>query len=503
MMQNPILLSQVLEAVPPQWDRPIAGVSQDSRNLVPGSLFLARAGLKHHGLDFLEALIEKEVAAIAAEPSGDWDEARIAQTATTHALPILPVANLGHRASQIAGAFFGHPSKSMKLIGITGTNGKTSCALGLAQALEVVEPCLVIGTLGHGRPGTIQTGTHTTPDAVSLQALLAEARDAGIKDAVMEVSSHALDQGRVEALAFDMAVFTNLSRDHLDYHGDMQSYGQAKARLFEMPGLKAAVINADDALAAELVTRLAPEVRLALYGAKIPAALAARAELRIELGCLAAKSSGLELELSINGEPLSFGSHWLGLFNAHNLMAMLAVLLLEGLGTQEAVKRLAHISPPPGRMEAFGGGSQPLVVVDYAHTPDALEQALKALRPHCPGRLALVFGCGGGRDKGKRPLMGAIAERLADRVILTNDNSRDEPPEAIIRDIRSGMSKPQQAEVETDRAAAIRLGLASLGPGDLLAVCGKGHETTQQIGNEIRDFSDRLCVQQLLLEMAA
>lgn len=502
-MSGQMLLSQLLDAVPPEWDRYVSAISQDSRILEPGSLFLARAGLNHHGLDFLKTLLEKQVAAIAAEPGGDWDEARIATAAKAHDLPILAVPHLGHRASQIAGAFFGQPSRSMKVMGITGTNGKTSCALGLAQAMEVSEPCLVIGTLGHGRPSAIQTGSHTTPDAVSLQAILSEARDAGIKTTVMEVSSHALDQGRVEALDFDTAVFTNLSRDHLDYHGDMQSYGRAKARLFEMPGLKAAVINADDAFAAELVQRLASEVRLALYGAKIPAALATRAELCIELESLAARPSGLQLALGINGESLSFDSHWLGLFNAHNLMAMLAVLLLEGLSTAQARQRLAHISPPPGRMEAFGGGSLPLVVVDYAHTPDALEQVLKALRPHCSGRLALVFGCGGGRDKGKRPLMGAIAERLADRIILTNDNSREEPPEDIIEDIRAGMKQPNKAEVEPERASAIRLGLVGMGAGDLLAVCGKGHETSQQIGTEIRDFSDRLCVEQLLMEMAA
>lgn len=497
------LLSQLLEGVPPQWDRPILDVAQDSRALRPGSLFLARAGFAQHGLDFLDIALASGVAAIAAEPAGDWSEARILQLAQQHQVPILAVPELGQQASQIAGAFFGHPGKAMRLVGITGTNGKTSCALGLAQAFEQSGPCLVIGTLGHGRPSAIQAGSHTTPDAVSLQQILAEARDQGIKRAVMEVSSHALDQGRVAALAFDVGVFTNLSRDHLDYHGDMDSYAQAKAHLFEMPGLGAAAINADDAFAPALMERLAPEIRLALYGTAIPRALAGRAQWRIELRALETGTRGLHLQLEINGEALSLASSWLGLFNASNLMAMLAVLLLEGISAAEAVQRLEHISPPPGRMEAFGGGARPLVVVDYAHTPDALEQVLKALRPHCTGRLALVFGCGGDRDQGKRPLMGAIAERLADRVILTNDNPRSESPQAIVEDIRSGMTNPEGAELELERAAAIRLGLAGMGPGDLLAVCGKGHETSQQIGAEIRDFSDRLCVEQLLMEMAA
>jgi UDP-N-acetylmuramoyl-L-alanyl-D-glutamate--2,6-diaminopimelate ligase len=501
-------LSQLLEGLMPQhevmpWDRSILDVSQDSRDLKPGSLFLARAGLHSHGLDFLEQIIGQGLAAIIAEPTAVWDEARIAKAALEVEVPILPLPGLGQHISQIAGAFFGHPSQSMRLVGITGTNGKTSCALGLAQAFEHLDQTLVIGTLGHGRPGQITPGSHTTPDAVSLQRMLAAYLGQGVWRAVMEVSSHALDQGRVAALRFATAVFTNLSRDHLDYHGDMQSYGLAKAELFEMPGLGAAVINADDALAETLVGRLAPGVRLALYGSGLPVQLAARAELRLELKRLEARVGGLQLLLEVNGEALELSSTWLGAFNASNLMAMLGVLLLEGIAPGEAARLLAQVSPPPGRMEAFGGGQGPLVVVDYAHTPDALEQALKALRPHCPGRLALVFGCGGDRDQGKRPLMGAIAERLADRVILTNDNPRSEPGQRIVEAILAGMQQPERAEVELDRAAAIRLGLTDMGQGDLLAVCGKGHESTQQIGAELRDFSDRLWVQRLLTGEAA
>lgn len=502
-MAQPILLSKLLEAVPPEWDRPILAISQDSRDIRPGCLFLARMGLRQHGLDFLNTVLEQGAVAIAAEPAGAWSTEAIDRLARDRQLPILSVPGLGHKASQIAGNFHGHPSRAMRVIGITGTNGKTSCALGLAQALEQLAPAMSIGTLGHGRPGQLVAGSHTTPDALSLQAILAEARAEGIAQVAMEVSSHALDQGRVAALAFDTAVFTNLSRDHLDYHGDMHSYAAAKMRLFQMPGLKAAVINADDVCAQGLVSVLAADIRLVLYGRDIPAALAARAEFCVHLISLESRGSGLCLHLDFNGQRLELDSGWLGTFNASNLMAMLGVLLLEGVAPDRAVALLALVQPPPGRMEAFGGGTRPLVVVDYAHTPDALEQVLTALRPHCPGRLGLVFGCGGDRDRGKRPLMGAIGERLADRVILTNDNPRSEAPAAIIADIQAGMEHPANAEVELDRAAAIRHGLAQLAAGDILAVCGKGHENTQQIGSELRDFSDRLWVSHLLLETAA
>lgn len=500
MKSQALMLSDLIEGLAVEQDRALSEVSQDSRELAVGGLFLARAGAHSHGLDFFADVCARGAVAVLAEPDRRWPLKRIQQLAASSDLPVVPVADLGQRASAIAGAIHANPSAALRVIGITGTNGKTSCALALGHCLSQFADTLVIGTLGIGRPDALQSSGCTTPDAVSLQRHLAEFLDQGGEVVVMEVSSHALDQGRVAAIHYDTAVFTNLSRDHLDYHGDMASYGRAKARLFGFAGLGLAVINADDAFAAELVQGLAPEVRLALYGRVIPPALERRADRLLRLEELVSHGQGLDLQVRVDDQSVQLRSRWLGRFNAENLLAILTVLLEQGVGLERAVELLAEAPPPPGRMEAFGAPGQPLLVVDYAHTPDALEKVLLALRDHCRGTLSCLFGCGGDRDQGKRPQMGAVAERVADRVLLTDDNPRSEDGDAIIRDILAGTLRPSAIRVQRDRAAAIRQVIQEAAADDVVAICGKGHETTQTLGLEVRPFSDRALVAQLLQE---
>ncbi len=496
-MSETVMLSQLLPDVLPVLDRSLTDVTQDSRRVTPGCLFLARAGLQSHGMAFLNQVREGGAAAVLAEPDAQWPETQI-QVLSSDEMPILPMVDLGRKSSAIAGAFFGSPSAALRVIGITGTNGKTSCAYAMACALEGIAETVVIGTLGNGFPAQLEATSHTTPDAVELQRLLAHFRDTGIEAVAMEASSHALDQGRAAAVHFDVAVFTNLSRDHLDYHADMVSYGAAKRILFQSPGLGVAVINGDDPYAPMLVETLSDEVRLVIYGFAPDAVLRDRADRLILGGDLKTTLNGLQLSIATGDEKGLLFAPWLGRFNASNLMAVLAVLLEQGLSLETTLDRLKCLPAVPGRMEALGRPGQPQVVVDYAHTPDALEKVLAALRLHCEGRLICVFGCGGDRDSGKRPLMGRAAEQFADLVLITDDNPRSEEPARITDEILTGMQRPQQVRVEHDRERAIALALAEAGPTDLVAVCGKGHEVGQRIGTEIRPFDDRECVRRVL-----
>ncbi|HIE55302.1 MAG TPA: UDP-N-acetylmuramoyl-L-alanyl-D-glutamate--2,6-diaminopimelate ligase, partial [Chromatiaceae bacterium] len=373
------------------------------------------------------------------------------------------------------------------MLGVTGTNGKTSVSLFLSQALPKVWRCAITGTLGNGFPGALEPSTHTTPDAVQAQRILDSLERSGARAVAMEVSSHALDQHRLEAVPFHTAVFTNLSRDHLDYHGSMSNYARAKQRLFERPELELAVINSDDGMGGELVRKLAGRVRrVACHrGGKT---LGAEEFVRLER--LYPSDRGLEMEVTTSWGEAVVRSRLVGDFNVTNLQLVLGVMLGWGVPLEEAVKHLEQLQTVPGRMEKFGGGDHPLVVVDYAHTPDALQRALTSLRAHTSGRLWCVFGCGGDRDRGKRPQMGRIAEALADEVIVTDDNPRHEPSTSIIADILEGMTSPGTAHVIPDRAWAIATALAESRPGDTVLVAGKGHETWQQVGDLRLPFSD-------------
>lgn len=486
-------------------DRDVLGLSMDSRGTRKGDLFLACAGTRTHGLDYVDAAIGSGAIAVAWESAQPVHGCEIRRV-DGREIPLLAVPGLGRRVGEIAERFYGLPSRQLFIVGITGTNGKTSCSQFLAQALSELgegagqaAPCGVIGTLGSGLFGRPEPGRHTTPDPVTLHRLLADMRDSGVANVAMEVSSHGLHQGRVDGIAFDIAVFTNLSRDHLDYHEDMNAYGEAKQRLFGMPGLKSAVINADDAYGRGLLESLPTGVKAVSYGltqdaAAAAARLAGQADFvgAVQGGALQMRRDGFQLAVTSPWGEGMLNSPLLGRFNASNQLAVLAVLMLMDIPMADALEALSRTRTVPGRMERFAvQGGQTQIVVDYAHTPDALRHVLGAVREHCSGELWCVFGCGGERDRGKRPLMGAAAEALADRVVLTDDNPRHEDAERIIADILSGVEDPSSVRVERDRGSAIRSAFESAGPDDIVVVAGKGHETWQQVGDERLPFSDR------------
>jgi UDP-N-acetylmuramoyl-L-alanyl-D-glutamate--2,6-diaminopimelate ligase len=458
---------------------PISGLSLDSRQVQPGDLFFACEGGKVHAKSFISQAIEGGARVVM------W-ESPLTRSEVRDGVPVFGVPDLRQLIGPIAERFYGSPSQQQFVVGITGTNGKTSVSQFVAQALGEDGPCGMLGTLGNGLFGQLEAGTHTTPDAITLHALLASLREQGAERVVMEVSSHGLEQGRAVGVHFDVAVFTNLSHEHLDYHGDMRAYGLAKRRLFESRGLKYAVINIDDDYGRELLTSLPGAVGTVSYGFK-------GGEVQPSL-------LGSDLQLGRHGLRLQVQSDWgsdelqvplLGGFNAYNLLAALGVLLAAGIPFDEALQRLAKVQPVPGRMEGYGGDDgQPLVVVDYAHTPDALEQVLKALRAHAEGQLWCVFGCGGDRDRSKRPLMAKVAEQHADRVVVTDDNPRTENSGVIVADILGGFVDVDTVTVIADRARAITEAIAKAEPQDVVLVAGKGHEDYQLIGEQRQPFSD-------------
>ncbi len=480
---------------------PVNGLSADSRAVQPGDLFFALRGAHCHGLDFLDRVRTAGAQAVLWEPPDDAHDARQngALAGEGASLPLLAVPELRQKLGLIASRFYGEPSGRLAVVGITGTDGKTSCAHFIAQALSHAdaEPCGLLGTLGTGVYGATEPSLHTTPDPLAVQRWLAGQVARGGRYAAMEVSSHALDQGRVNGVRFAVAVLTNLTRDHLDYHGTLDAYAAAKRRLFFDHAPDWAVLNMEDALGRALAAGLPVAAPWIGYG------LGAHPE-RLERFVW-----GEELALTPAGLRMRIRSSWgegdlqaglLGRFNAHNLLAALATLLALEMPLTEALARLARTTPVPGRMERLGGvPGQPLAVIDYAHTPHALEQALSALRAHGGGRLWCVFGCGGDRDPGKRPPMGAVAERWADRVIVTDDNPRTEDPAQIISAILAGMQHPERVTILHDRRAAIRCALAEAAAGDRVLVAGKGHEDYQIIGGERRPFSDQAVVREFFL----
>jgi len=453
----------------------VRGLRTDSRRLAMGDAFIAIPGERHDGRDYLAAAEPAGVSVILAE-SGLNE----LQRAAAGGVPVIEVPGLVRQLGAIAARFYGDPSSRMHLVGVTGTNGKTTTSRLLAQLLRrAYGHCGVVGTLGAVLDDSVEEVVNTTPDAIALHEKLAEWRDAGVEHAVLEVSSHALAQDRVSGLAFDTGIFTNLTRDHLDYHGDMDSYGAAKARLFQVEGLSAAVINADDAYSEKIaVVDGADRLRYSLAGK--------RAEL--VASDIDYRDNGLEARLRTPWGSGRLRSPLAGDFNLGNLIAALAAACGAGVDFSWALETVPSLRGIPGRMEYVPNGRGLQVVVDYAHTPDALRRALLALRPHTSGQLICVFGCGGDRDSGKRPEMGRIAGDLADRIVITSDNPRNESPEAIIADIQVGAGG--DAEVEVDRARAISRAVAAARSGDCILVAGKGRETCLRIGAERLPFSD-------------
>lgn len=507
MSSNGRPLSDLLAGIAPanalaaSGDIVVRGLALDSRRVRAGDAFFALAGTTAHGITFAPKAVERGASAILAEPSAAFpspaggrrrrvapDEGGVAE---------IWIDGLHDRVGEIAARFFDHPSQSLRVIGVTGTNGKTSIVQLLAGALQGLGAhAATIGTLGAGRVGAIREGERTTPDAISVQALLAEFRDEGVSHVAMEVSSHAVAQGRVNAVAFDVAAFTNLTRDHLDYHGTMEAYGAAKAKLFAWPNLRAAVINVDDAFGRRLIANLPGGVQGLSYGVD-------NAEAAIVATHVRTSGDGLNFHLRTPWGEGDIATSLLGRFNVANLLAVAGCLGALGYAFTQIRDALASAQPVVGRMNRLGGGANlPLVVVDYAHTPDALEQALANLRSHCEGRLICVFGAGGERDRGKRPQMAAIAERLADRVIVTDDNPRNENGDAIVAQIVAGFARPEAVAVQRDRAQAIALALREAKAGDVVLIAGKGHEPYQEVAGIKHPFDD-LAVARRTLEARA
>ncbi|MCU7796810.1 MAG: UDP-N-acetylmuramoyl-L-alanyl-D-glutamate--2,6-diaminopimelate ligase [Candidatus Thiodiazotropha sp. (ex Myrtea spinifera)] len=485
--------------VPPGQDCEVTSLTLDSRQVVDGAIFLACTGTRHHGLAFARQAMAQGAEVILWEPDNAEGD-QLAADLIKEGFPLLAMPKLSVHISEIAARFYGDPSQHLTVFGVTGTNGKTSVCQLLAQALQNDGPCGIMGTLGYGFPSALESTGFTTPDAVTVQRLLTEMWLGGAKTVSMEVSSHALDQGRAAAVHFTGAIFTNLSRDHFDYHGSFENYAAAKQRLFQMPGLESAVINIDDAQGASLLNVLSNDVETLVYSLKADAELPdglsgwARA---IEI---TPTTQGMEIRIATHrGEGL-LKTRLLGRFNAANLLAVLLVLLQRDWDLSRALRVMVELTTVPGRMQLFTGDEKPSVVVDYAHTPDALEKALQATRVHCDGRLFVVFGCGGDRDRGKRPQMGALAEQLADVVFVTDDNPRSESSAEIIQQILAGMHQPEATQIEGDRGLAIRRAIEMARPGDMVLVAGKGHEDYQLIGEQVLHFDDREQVTAALAE---
>lgn len=483
-MRLPILLKGFTDIC----DLNITGLCIDSRKVMPGDLFIAYPGTQTDGRQYIDQAISQGAAAVIYENSPDFS------LETIHpAIPIIPIPNLQDHLGKIASTFYENPSQNMEMIGVTGTNGKTTCTQLIAQTLQSLEiPCGVIGTLGYGfPPEPLTPNVNTTPDPVTLQSQLAFLKQKA-NIVAMEVSSHALQQKRTQGIEFDVGVFTNLSHDHLDYHETMERYWEAKQILFKNYPLKYTVINLDDthgqALAHDLKNKV-PVIGYTLQENEVPCANDLRV---IKAQQVRLSSKGIQAKIvSPFGEGL-LKSPLLGRFNLSNLLASLgAICLLHPQLEFETI--LAHLSKAKtisGRMQTLGGKKQPLIVIDYAHTPDALKQSLMALREHTQGKLWCVFGCGGDRDQGKRPLMGQIAEHYSDQLIITDDNPRNENPKEIVKQITDGLSCPWAAEIEHDRKIAIAHAVECAKAGDIILIAGKGHEHYQYILDRKIAFND-------------
>jgi UDP-N-acetylmuramoyl-L-alanyl-D-glutamate--2,6-diaminopimelate ligase len=462
------------------------GLAADSRALQRGEVFLAYPGERADGRRFIGQAAARGAAAVVWEREGfEWPAAI--------RVPHLAVDGLKRLAGPLGHEVYAHPSEKLWVVGVTGTNGKTSCSQWIAQALSNAgRNCAVIGTLGLGFPDRLEADPNTTPDAIVLQRALRRFLDSGAKVVAMEASSIGLDQGRLEGVRFACALFTNISRDHLDYHGDMERYAQAKMRLFRAQGLAHVVLNLDDPLGVRIAQSLAGS-RIERIGYSLAAGAAAAGGLEhwLEARHIVLSDAGVKLTLSSDMGSADIVSPLIGRFNVANLLGAVGVLLASGESLADAARAAEQFEPPPGRMQRLGGGDQPLVVIDYAHTPDALDKALGALRDVArarDGKLVCVFGCGGERDRGKRPLMGAAASRHADYIIVTSDNPRSESPSGIIAEILPGVSIAHAIEV--DRGAGIQAAISRARPGDVVLIAGKGHEPYQEIAGVRLPFSD-------------
>lgn len=486
-------LSVLLQDVAPAAvDVEITALALDSRKVTPGSLFFACKGTQADGSQFIQDAITRGASAVVIDVDA------LPLSIETQ-VPIIAVGHLQQKIGHIASRFYHDPSRELNMMGITGTNGKTSCSHFIAQMLQSFNiSCGIIGTLGSGFYGALGEAGLTTPDAISLQAMLRDFVKKEAQAVAMEVSSHSIHQGRVNGVEFNTAIFTNLTQDHLDYHGDMQTYAKVKRRLFAELASNNLIINADDEYGLQWIHELAPDKNIVAYGTQ---------SLVSPLPANVPYVYAEEINLSLQGITALVHTPWgsgklqvplIGQFNLSNVLAVLTTLCLQDIPLNTVLAYLTQLKPVPGRMQTLGGKQSPLIVVDYAHTPDALEKVLQALRAHTQGKLICVFGCGGDRDQAKRPLMAAIAERLADTVIVTNDNPRHEAPEIIVEQINKGFSHPERVLTILDRAQAIKKSIQLASHTDCVLIAGKGAERYQQIGDVKTPFDDVKCASQCL-----
>jgi UDP-N-acetylmuramoyl-L-alanyl-D-glutamate--2,6-diaminopimelate ligase len=455
--------------------RVIEGLCLDSRRVRNGDAFVALSGGQHDGRRFIEAAILKGAVAVLAEAE-QFSESE------QGGVPVIGVPALSAGLVALAARFHTDPMASLSVLGVTGTNGKSSVAWFLRDAMNALGmPCALIGTLGAHYGDYHDDVGHTTPDTLTLHAALAGFRDRGACFVAMEVSSHALAQNRLAGVPVSVAAFTNLSRDHLDYHGDMDSYFLAKRRLFDGQGAAAAVINTADSYGARLATQLPASLRLVRVGDE-----------QADVHCLQAEMTpeGINAVLMLVGERIRVQAPLYGRFNIDNLMLVAGMLAIQGADVRAIERALSSVTPVPGRMQPVREGKGPVVLVDYAHTPDGLEKALIAVREHFTGQLWCVVGCGGNRDVGKRPQMASLAEQLADHLVLTSDNPRHEEPMAIIGDMLAGVRHPESVMVMADRREAVRHAVLQAGDDDVVLVAGKGHERWQEIGDQRLPLDD-------------
>ena len=468
------------------FDVEVNALSQDSRESQDGSLFIARQGAKYSGVEFAMQAASKGAKAILLEGSEESAQLLKAELQEQGYLtPVMAWDNEALSLSALADRFYHSPSRAMVVVGVTGTNGKTSTAHFMVQLLTAMgEKAALLGTIGIGFLGQLESSSHTTLEPVLLQRTLATLRSEGATHVVMEVSSHAIDQGRIDQVAFDLVGYTNLTRDHLDYHGTMDAYAAAKARLFRDYAVPLQIVNADDLVVQELLDESTEQQRVG-FSTTNQSSWA-------YLASQVFRPDGLSLEFSLAGETTQLDVPLMGSFNVANLLLAVASLKLLGFEANDIERAALQLKSVPGRMELIEVKQGPIVIVDYAHTPDALEKALLACREHLKdGAISVLFGCGGDRDQGKRPLMAQVAASHADSVWVTSDNPRTENPQAIVDQIMTGFASQDSVQQVLGRADAIDLAIAAANEGDIVLLAGKGHEDYQEINGERLPFSDQ------------
>ena len=470
-------------------DKMITDLTLDSRKIIGGELFIAIPGFNTDGRDFIADACKRGAVAVLAEGGDGYPLPVSCMDA-----PVIRVDHLQGQVGDLANRYYRQPSEKVKVIGVTGTNGKTSCCWFISQLMEQMgQACAVMGTVGKGMPGDLSTSLNTTVDVLSTHSFVSHLANKEVSALAMEVSSHGLDQGRVDGMTFEVGLFTHISRDHLDYHGSLEEYAKAKAKLFSHCQFRHAVIGKDDAFSELMLDACVDKSRVITWSLEDVSADVYASDIRV-------LPQGFEAQIHTPWGQGELRTSQLGRFSLENLLAVIATLGVQGFGLQAILDIIPTLETVPGRMQRFGGGDQPLVLVDYAHTPDAINSVLKALREHGASRLGCIYGCGGDRDRGKRPLMTEAALAGADFAVLTSDNPRTESPQAIIDDALAGIDRQDQGRltVVVDRAEAIAVTVANAKAGDILVVAGKGHEDYQEINGKRHHFDDREQVQQSL-----